>query len=137
MVNRNLIRSLENDDFLNAEIDAAVAVADETDFVSGDSDMIIDLNKIVEGRIIRVNDDNVLIDVGFKSEGVIPLDEWEEDEEPPKPGETVKVLVEELDDGRADDPYGMITLSKRKAEKIIAWQEMMKTVEEGQVVTGT
>ena len=137
MVNRNLIRNLENDDDLNAEIEAAVAVADETDFVTGEAEAVIDLNKIVEGRIIRVNDDNVLIDVGFKSEGVIPLEEWEEEEEQPVAGETVKVLVEELDDGRADDPYGMITLSKRKAEKIIAWQEMMKTVEEGQVVTGT
>ncbi len=136
MVNRNLIRSLESDDDLNALIDAAVAVADETDFASGDPDAVIDLNKIVEGKIIRVSDDNVLIDVGFKSEGVIPLDEWEEDEEPPKAGDSVKVLIEELDDGRADDPYGMITLSKRKAEKILAWQEMMKTVEEGQVVTG-
>ena len=136
MVNRNLIRSLESDDDLNAMIDAAVAVADETDFITGDPDAIIDLNRIVEGKIIRVSDGNVLIDVGFKSEGVIPLDEWEEEEEQPEPGQTVKVLVEELDDGRADDPYGMITLSKRKAEKIIAWQEMMKTVEEGQVVTG-
>lgn len=137
MVNRNLIRSLENDDDLNAAIDAAVAVADETDFVSGDPELVIDLNKIVEGRIIRINDDNVLVDVGFKSEGVIPLDEWEEEEDQPQAGDKVQVLVEELDDGRADDPYGMITLSKRKAEKIIAWQEMMKTVEEGQVVTGT
>ncbi len=36
-----------------------------------------------------------------------------------------------------DDPFGMISLSKRKAEKILAWQEMMKTIQEGQVVTGT
>ena len=39
--------------------------------------------------------------------------------------------------GAADDPYGMISLSKRKAEKIIEWEKMMETVGEGQVVTGT
>ena len=137
MVNRNLIRNLENDDVLTAEIEAAVSVAYDESLDTAQSDEIIDLNKIVEGRVIRVGDGNVLIDVGFKSEGVIPANEWEEGDKPPQPGDIVQVLVEELDDGSSDDPYGMITLSKRKAEKIIAWQEMMKTVEEGQVVTGT
>ena len=37
----------------------------------------------------------------------------------------------------ADDPHGMVWLSKRKAEKILQWEKMMKTVQEGQVVTGT
>ena len=89
--------------------------------------------------MIRVDDDRVLVDVGFKSEGTIPLSEWEEEEEKPEVGTTIKVLVEEVEDatGTTEDPYGMISLSKRKAEKIIAWQEMMKTIEEGQVVTGT
>jgi small subunit ribosomal protein S1 len=137
MVNRNLIRNLESDADLTAEIEAAVAVAHDASLETVQPDEIIDLNKIVQGRVIRVGDGNVLIDVGFKSEGVIPANEWEEEEEPPKPGDIVQVLVEDLDDGSSDDPYGMITLSKRKAEKIIAWQEMMKTVEEGQVITGT
>ncbi len=139
MVNRTLIRNLENDDDLNAEIEAAMSGADTEGLKAMEAESDIDLNKIVEGTVIRINDDNVLIDVGFKSEGVISLQEWEEDEEQPKPGDTFQVLVEDLEDnmGRADDPYGMITLSKRKAEKIIAWTEMMKTVEEGQVVTGT
>ena len=46
--------------------------------------------------------------------------------------------MEDLEDdmGQADDPYGMISLSKRKAEKIITWQEMMRKVQEGEVVTG-
>ncbi len=137
MVNRNLIRNLESDADLTAEIEAAVAVAHDASLETVQPDEIIDLNKIVQGRVIRVGDGNVLIDVGFKSEGVIPANEWDEEEEPPKPGDIVQVLVEDLDDGSSDDPYGMITLSKRKAEKIIAWQEMMKTVEEGQVITGT
>jgi small subunit ribosomal protein S1 len=140
MVNRNLIRNLDSDQGFLAEIDAALSHAEETGLSTIESDMDVDLNSIVEGRVIRIDEDRVLVDVGFKSEGTIPLSEWEDDEEPPKVGEPIKVLVEDVEDaslGAAADPYGMISLSKRKAEKILAWQEMMKTIKEGQVVTGT
>jgi len=141
MVNRNLIRSLENDAELNALFESELASVQDNDAVLGtlESDTNFDVNSIVEGRIIRVDNDNVLVDVGFKSEGSVPRNEWEDDEDPPEVGQTFKVLIEDLEDefGKADDPHGMISLSKRKAEKIIAWQEMMKTVHEGQVVTGT
>ncbi|TWU64840.1 MULTISPECIES: 30S ribosomal protein S1 [Crateriforma] len=141
MVNRNLIRNLEDDDILNelavlapeeeAEdwlLDAIAA--EQQDYAQG---------KIVDGRIVELNDEWALIDVGFKSEGTVGLDEWGADEDPPKVGDTVRVLIEEMEDelGAADDPYGMIALSKRKAEKIIEWEKMMESVAEGQVVTGT
>ena len=139
MVDRNLIRSLESDQEFISAIDAALLGAEETGLNTVESEADIDVNSIVDGRVIRVDDDRVLVDVGFKSEGTIPLSEWEEEEEKPEVGTTIKVLVEEVEDatGTTEDPYGMISLSKRKAEKIIAWQEMMKTIEEGQVVTGT
>ena len=139
MVNRNLIRSLDSDQDLESEVNTALLSAEETGLSSIESDADVDVNSIIDGRIIRIDDDRVLVDVGFKSEGTIPLSEWEEEEEQPAVGSTIKVLVEEVEDasGGTDDPYGMISLSKRKAEKILAWQEMMKTIEEGQVVTGT
>lgn len=141
MVNRNLIRSLEDDDIfadlavLAPEDEAeewlldAIA-AEQQDYAQG---------KIVDGKVVEINDEWVLIDVGFKSEGTVGLDEWGPEEEQPTIGCTVKVLIEEMEDelGAADDPYGMIALSKRKAEKIIEWEAMMETVAEGQVVTGT
>ena len=138
MVDRNLIRSLENDDFLKSAIDDAMSGVDDQGIATIEAEAGIELNKIVDGRIVRVSDDAVLVDVGFKSEGIIGLDEWEGEEERPEVGQTVKVLVEEVEDGfgGAEDPFGMISLSKRKAEKILTWQDMMKTVEEGQVVTG-
>lgn len=139
MVDRNLIRSLDSDQALTAEIDSFMDLDFDSSLATLDSDQEVALNNIVEGRVVRVIDDYAVIDVGFKSEGVIALDEWEEGEEPPQVGDTLQVLVEDVEDsaGAADDPFGMIILSKRKAEKIIAWQEMMKTIEEGQVVTGT
>src|SRR6056297_3180203 len=141
MVNRNLIRSLEDDDLAN-EL-ALLVPAEETE------DLLLDAleqeqqdyiqGKIVDGRIVELNDEWALVDVGFKSEGTVSLDEWGPEEDPPKAGGTVKVLIEEMEDelGAADDPYGMISLSKSKAEKIIEREKIIGEISEGQVVTGT
>jgi small subunit ribosomal protein S1 len=138
MVNRNLIRSLESDDDLASEIELALGTADAMGLSTADSEHEVDVNSIVEGRVIRVHDGRVLVDVGFKSEGRISLNEWEDDEVRPKVGDLIKVLIEDVEDGfgPSDDSYDLVALSKRKAEKILAWQDMMKTVHEGQVVTG-
>jgi small subunit ribosomal protein S1 len=94
-------------------------------------------NQIVEGKVLRIDDDFILVDVGYKSEGIIPRNEWEEGDEIPKVGERIRVLVEDVEDigGRQDD-RGMIVLSKRKAEKIEKWMKVMETVHEGDVVSG-
>ncbi|MGB7346784.1 MAG: 30S ribosomal protein S1 [Pirellulaceae bacterium] len=141
MVNRNLIRSLEDDDIL-AEL-ALLAPEEEAEqwlleaFEAEQQDYA--QGRIVDGRIVELNDEWALIDVGFKSEGTVSLNEWGPEEAKPKVGDTVKVLIEEMEDelGRADDPYGMISLSKSKAEKIIEWEKIIETIGEGQVVTGT
>ncbi len=141
MVNRNLIRSLE-DDSIAQQLDNWLPMEDMEDVLVGsleDADRQFDVNQIVEGRIVEVNDEFVVVDVGFKSEGAVHKNEWGEDEEPPAIGQLVKVLIEEVEDhtGPADDIHGMISLSKRKAEKILQWEDMMKSVQEGQVVKGT
>jgi small subunit ribosomal protein S1 len=140
MVNRNLIRHLEDDDLAQQlallvpedqgeELLLEALELEQQDYIQG---------RIVDGRIVEINDEWALIDVGFKSEGTVNLDEWGPEEATPKVGDVVKVLIEEMEDdlGAADDPYGMISLSKRKAEKIIQWEAMMESVAEGQVVTG-
>lgn len=96
-------------------------------------------DKIVDGRIVRIENEFVIVDVGAKSEGLIPVSEWEEDEEAPKVGDTVKVLVEDTEDTMSAEDVmyrGMIVLSKRKAAKIEAWNRMMETVKEDDVVEG-
>ena len=138
MVNRNLIRDLESESDWEQELSEALSGVAVTGHATLEAEHAIKPNKIVDGRVIRVDGEQVLVDIGYKSEGTIPLREWEEDEEPPQEGDLVQVLVEEVeeDTGRVDDPNGMIALSKTKAQKILRWQEMMKSVEEGQVVTG-
>ena len=133
MVNRNLIREF---DVSEEDWEAAVGALGEDDTSWLDS-QYVDVNQIVEGKIIRVDDEMVLVDVGYKSEGTIPRNEWEEEEEQPEVGQTVRVLIEDVEDnmGRLDD-RGMIVLSKRKAEKIEKWMKVMETVHEGDVVSG-
>lgn len=135
MVNRNLIRGLDlNEQEWEQELSTALAGADPQEIEWGGADVA--LNQIVKGRILRVEGDLVLVDVGYKSEGTIPLYEWEDGEAPPQPGETIDVLIEEIEDITALDEAGMISLSKRKAEKIKAWREVMAKVHEGDVVSG-
>ncbi len=140
MVNRTLIRSLE-DELLEQELELMFGDTAETMFDESllDANKQFDVNQIVEGKIVEINDEFVVVDVGFKSEGAIHKNEWDENEPPPEIGQTVKVLIEEVEDqhGAPEDVRAMISLSKRKAEKIIQWEQMMLSVQEGQVVTGT
>ncbi len=142
MVNRNLIRTLEDDD-----------IAQELGTLFSDDDSLEDIyfpetegeekkfevNEIIEGKIVRVDDDYVVVDVGFKSEGSIPRSEWELHEEQPEFGQMIRVLIEDLEDesGRADDPHGLIAVSKKKADHIIHWMDVISKVAENDIVTGT
>ncbi len=137
MVNRNLIRGLDlTEEEWQQELDEALDGTPAEEIAWTTQEM--ELNKIVEGTVLRVEGDVVLVDVGYKSEGIIFHNEWDEGEKLPEPGAKVKVLIEDVEDihGLVDDSRGMITLSKRKAEKIEAWMKVMETVKEGDVVTG-
>lgn len=92
-------------------------------------------NRIVEGVITRVENEFVLVDIGAKSEGAIKRDEWGEDEESPQVGQRVKALIEE--DEESEKPQrDWIMLSKRKAEQIEAWENLLKRIRVGDVVEG-
>jgi small subunit ribosomal protein S1 len=138
MVNRNLIRTLDlTEEEWQQELNEALEAA-PTEDVDMWGTQEISVNDVVEGRVLRIESDIVLIDVGYKSEGIVFRNEWEEGEELPKPGDIIKVLIEDVEDvhGMIDDSRGMITLSKRKAEKLEAWKGVMNSVHEGDVVTG-
>ena len=141
MVNRNLIRNLESDHQIENLFHTAVAdIEDPTAMIDLiDTDRGFEVNKIIEGRVIRIDEDTVLVDVGFKSEGSIPRHEWDDNEDPPAVGDIVKVLVEEVEEEfpNIEDPFSMVSLSRRKALKLIEWDNVMNSVKEGQVVTGT
>ena len=135
MVNRTLVRGLN--DGVEEFIEQNYTDSEIDELISQEVDPQSD--KVVDGRIVRIENEFVIVDVGAKSEGLIPVSEWEEDEEAPKVGDTVKVLVEDTEDTMSAEDVmyrGMIVLSKRKAAKIEAWNRMMETVKEGDVVEG-
>jgi small subunit ribosomal protein S1 len=134
MVNRNLIRELELGDELDQELELALAGTEEGEYSIGTS--ILAVNSVLEGRVLRVDSEFVLVDVGYKSEGHIPRNEWDESEPPPQVGDIVKVLLEEFEDGQVEEQRGLITLSKRKARRIEDWLRVMESVHENDVVTG-
>jgi len=143
MVNRNLLHSLDlPDDVWEQAWNAAAEGLPEEEFesllIDSEEEEILP-NRIVEGKILRVDGEMVVVDVGYKCEGTLPRNEWEEHEDPPEPGQTVMVLVEDIEDpdGRYQDASDMLLLSKRKAEKIIVWENLLKNINEGDVVTGT
>ena len=134
MVNRNLIRELELGDELDQELELAMAGAPEGEYSVGSATLAV--NSVLEGKILRVDSEFVLVDVGYKSEGHIPRNEWDETEPPPQVGDIVKVLLEEFEDGSLEEQRGLITLSKRKARRIEDWLRVMESVHENDVVTG-
>ncbi|HUG93300.1 MAG TPA: 30S ribosomal protein S1 [Planctomycetaceae bacterium] len=129
MVDRNLIR-----EFGVREEELEHAFGGETDWAPADEDYVqkvYDVNQIVSGRILRVEGDEVLVDIGYKSEGIVPIEEWSDDGDLPTPGEVCDVLLEEF-----DDEYGLILLSKRKADRIREWEKVISTHAEGDRVRG-
>lgn len=134
MVNRNLIRELELGDELDQEIELAMAGTEDGEYSIGTSTLAV--NSVLHGKILRVDNEFVLVDVGYKSEGHIPRNEWDESEPPPQVGDIVKVLLEEFEDGQLEEQRGLITLSKRKARRIEDWLRVMESVKENDIVTG-
>jgi small subunit ribosomal protein S1 len=138
MVDRNLLREFNVED---EDIDLAFSslfanrTEDESDdealdrmYVSGPG---IETGKILTGVILRREGDDWLVDVGSKSEGIVPASEWEESEPPPEPGQQIEVLLEEVEDSQ-----GVILLSRRKAKRIRDWERITSQHKEGDVVSG-
>ena len=136
MVDRYLIREFNVADeelelaFDLSDIDFDNATSDDLAGIYGSVTQSFESNQIIEGTIIRIDGDEVLVDIGYKSEGVVTLDEWD-DAEPPKPGDKVSVLLEEV-----EDDFGLIMLSKRKADRVREWERVIKNHSEGDVVKG-
>jgi len=90
----------------------------------------IEEGEIVKARVLRVTDNAVILDVGFKSEGAIPRDEFKGHAEV-KPGDQVEVFLENL-----EDHEGVVVLSKKKADFLRVWEKIKRAYEENDKVPG-
>ncbi len=85
---------------------------------------------IIKGKIVSINPKEVLVDVGFKSEGAISLFEFPNPQEL-EVGKEIEVYIESK-----EDDNGMIVLSREKAEKLKGWDRITKSFKEGDLVEG-
>ncbi len=88
---------------------------------------------IIKGRVVQVTQDAVMIDIGYKSEGQVPLKEFLDSAGNPtvKVGDEVKVLLE-----RREDDRGYIVLSKAKADQLKVWDDIEESCSTGKPVDG-
>ena len=103
---------------------------DEMSQLYDESLKLLQEGQIVKGRIIGVSATDVMVDVGYKSEGTIALEEFD-DRSGLKVGAEIEVLLEAVEN---DD--GMVVLSKRKAERVKGWERLLTVSKEGDLVSG-
>lgn len=96
----------------------------ERDFNVGD---------VVSGRILEVNSDFVLVDINYKSEGLIPFSEFQSADGQPsiKPGDVIQVYIDKV-----ENENGMVVLSKDKADMLKAWHDISQACEREELVEG-
>lgn len=84
-----------------------------------------------EGTVIAVSAESVFLDIGYKSEGILPLAAFQNDREPPNPGDKFRVTVK----GR--DPEGYYELTRGKVERPTDWASLEKAFAEKATIVGT
>jgi small subunit ribosomal protein S1 len=129
MIDESLIASLGISD---AEMEAAFgkggAALDMEPLLGKQVETLVP-GRLIKGKVIGTAGDDVVVEVGLKSEGLIPREEFDGAE--PKAGDMIDVLLESLE---GED--GLVQLSKRRADRQLSWQRIIDTTKEGDVVEG-
>ena len=111
------------------EVDRTSDESMEDWFTRGVND--IQEGEVVRGRVVEVRDSEVLVDIGYKSEGTIPIEEFRHADSLPKIGDEIEVYLESKEDNE-----GLIVLSKDKADKIKVWDAISSAHDSGTPVEG-
>jgi small subunit ribosomal protein S1 len=90
-----------------------------------------DAGKAREGTVIAVSSDSVYVDIGFKTEGILPLSAFQNDRQPPKPGDKFPVSIE----GRNSEGY--YELNRGRIGRPTSWEELEKAFAEKTTIVGT
>lgn len=90
----------------------------------------LNTNEIIEGKVVSITDKDVVLDVGFKSDGIVSKNEFR-DMPNLKIGDKVLVFVEQT-----EDALGQLVLSRKKALQENSWVEICKAMEQDKVLTG-
>ena len=133
MINRDVLKEY---DIKQEEIEKELAEIikdnslEQFDEVYNSSVKNFELGTILKGKILGTIGNDVIIDTGYKSEGIISLSEFDSPDEI-KMGNEIDVMLESF-----EDDTGLIQISKRKADRIRGWEKIVTKYKEGDVVTG-
>lgn len=86
--------------------------------------------QIVKGRVVAVTDNGVAIDIGFKSEGLVPLAEFPNIDEL-RPGDEVEVFLESV-----ENKDGQLVLSRKRADFMRTWEKIINAYDKGDILQG-
>ncbi len=134
MVDRNLIQSLNiSDEEVQAQLAEALGDGGEAEILNNIAETkgSHQPGQVLTGRVVDVIGNDVIIEVGLKSEGSVDINEFE-NRDSITPGMEVEVLLESV-----ESESGLVELSKRKADRIRGWDRIVKNNKEGDTVTGT
>ncbi len=119
---------------MNQEVNHKISNTEYDDLLSNSfKDNNVKEKTIVSGKVVSIENDIVTIDVGLKSEGRIPLNEFSRPGQKPEIniGDEVEVFIENV-----DNAYGETSLSREKAVKQKAWHNLQESFDNNKVVTG-
>lgn len=90
----------------------------------------VNSGEVVNGIVVGINDRDVILNIGFKSDGLVPLAEFK-DQPDLKIGDQVEIFIEER-----EDKMGQLILSRRKAKLVKGWERIQKALDEDLVIEG-
>ncbi len=128
-IEKNLI---EGGDVQTAEQDDSLAT-EEYEKLLDQYNANVAEGEVVKGRVLQISPNEVIVDVGYKSEGIIPLDEFYDESGKPtiSVGDEIEVLLEKV-----ENKEGFLILSREKAEKMKVWDQIESAYQTKEVVTG-
>jgi small subunit ribosomal protein S1 len=133
MINRDVLKEYDiNQEEIEKELAEIIKdnSLEQFDEVYNSSIKNFELGTILKGKILGTIGNDVIIDTGYKSEGIISLSEFDSPDEI-KMGNEIDVMLESF-----EDDTGLIQISKRKADRIRGWEKIVTKYKEGDVVTG-
>ncbi len=90
----------------------------------------VNTGEVVQGTVVGINDRDVILNIGFKSDGLVPLAEFKDMPEL-KMGDVVDLFIEER-----EDAMGQLVLSRRKAKLVKGWEYVQKALDNDEVIEG-
>lgn len=122
----DIINETEKEEILSRLIDVE---NEEIEQIYNDTVKRFIPDTIIKGTIVRIVSDYVLVDIGYKTEGILPKSEFGDSD--PQVGAEVSVYIESV-----EDEIGFVVLSKQKADRILGWETIKQRQKEGDSIRG-